>query len=97
MSVDAQIRDRLAALDPQRVELVDDSEKHRGHGGWRPGGGTHWRLTIVSPRFRGMATLARHRLVYGALGELMKDPIHALEITARAPEESGATPRQYND
>jgi BolA protein len=92
MSVAARIRERLAALDPVDVELVDESSKHAGHAGWRPGGGTHWRLSIVSPRFAGQSTVARHRMVYQALGELMQNPIHALAITARAPEETKGSP-----
>jgi BolA protein len=92
MSVAARIRERLAALDPVDVELVDESSKHAGHAGWRPGGGTHWRLSIVSPRFTGQSTVARHRMVYQALGELMQNPIHALAITARAPEETKGSP-----
>jgi BolA protein len=88
MSVAASIRERLATLDPVRVDLVDESSQHAGHAGYRPGGGTHWRLTIVSPRFAGQPTVARHRMVYQALGELMQNPIHALAITARAPEET---------
>ena len=88
MSVAARIRERLAVLEPLDIELVDESSKHAGHAGWRPGGGTHWRLSIVSPRFAGKTTLARHRMVYQALGELMHHPIHALAITARAPEET---------
>lgn len=92
MSVAARIRERLAALEPLEVELVDESSRHAGHAGWRPGGGTHWRLSIVSPRFAGQSTVARHRMVYQALGELMQDPIHALAITARAPEETKGTP-----
>ena len=88
MSVAARIRERLAALEPQALDLVDESSKHEGHAGARPGGNTHWRLTIVSPRFSGQPTVARHRMVYQALGELMQNPIHALAITARAPEET---------
>jgi BolA protein len=88
MSVAASIRERLAALDPVQMDLVDESSQHAGHAGYRPGGGTHWRLTIVSPRFAGQSTVARHRMVYQALGELMQNPIHALAITARAPEET---------
>ena len=88
MSVGARIRERLAALEPLALELVDESAQHEGHAGARPGGNTHWRLTIVSPRFAGKPTVARHRMVYQALGELMQDPIHALAITARAPEET---------
>jgi len=88
MSVAARIRERLAALEPVNLELVDESAQHAGHAGARPGGNTHWRLTIVSPRFAGQPTLARHRMIYQALGELMQNPIHALTITARAPEET---------
>jgi BolA family transcriptional regulator, general stress-responsive regulator len=89
LSVAERIRERLASLQPQRLELVDESEAHRGHAGYREGGGTHWRLTIVAPAFSGQATVARHRMIYQALGDLMQHPIHALAITARAPEEKG--------
>lgn len=80
------IRDRLAALEPEAIEVVDESALHAGHEGAKSGGG-HFRLTIVSPRFRGLGTLARHRLVYAALGPLMRREIHALSIRAIAPEE----------
>ncbi len=89
MSVAEQIRARLETLQPEQIELADESEQHRGHVGYRAGGGTHWRLTIVAQAFAGKPTLARHRMVYQALGELMQHPIHALAITARAPEEKG--------
>jgi BolA family transcriptional regulator, general stress-responsive regulator len=87
MSLAAEIKQRLAALEPMELELVDESEGHRGHAGYREGGGTHWRLAIVSPRFAGQPVVARHRMVYQALGNLMQNPIHALAITARTPEE----------
>lgn len=87
MSVAQEIRARLARLQPERVELVDESESHRGHAGYREGGNTHWRLTIVAPVFAGKPTVARHRMVYQALGDLMQHPIHALAINARAPDE----------
>lgn len=90
MSVADEIRRRLEALAPQRLELIDESARHAGHAGARPGGNTHWRLVIVSPAFAGKTTVARHRLVYDALGDLMNDPIHALAMTARAPGEPGA-------
>ena len=90
MSVEERIRQRLATLEPLRLELVDESAMHGGHSGSRPGGNTHWRLTIVSRAFAGKPTVARHRMIYQALGELMQDPIHALAITARAPDELGA-------
>ncbi|MDQ5849976.1 MAG: BolA family transcriptional regulator [Pseudomonadota bacterium] len=91
MSTEARIRERLAALDPVSLELVDESEQHHGHVGWKDGGGTHWRLSIVSARFAGRPSVERHRMVYQALGELMHNPIHALAITARSPEESKGT------
>ena len=87
MSVADEIRSRLAALEPQAIELIDNSARHAGHAGAAPGGNTHWRLVIVSPVFSGKNTVARHRMVYDALRELMNRPIHALEIEARAPGE----------
>lgn len=83
------IRERLAALDPVRIDLADESALHAGHAGAQSGGG-HFRLTIVSPRFRNESTVARHRLVYAALGPLMRREIHALAISALAPEEAAA-------
>ena len=91
MSVADEIRRRLGELEPERLELVDESAAHAGHAGWRPGGDTHWRVRIVARRFAGMSTVARHRLVYQALGELMSHPIHALSILAHAPGEPGAS------
>jgi BolA protein len=88
MSVAETIRERLSALEPQALDLVDESEQHRGHAGYRDGGGTHWRLSIVSQRFTGRSTVERHRMIYSALGSLMQHPIHALAITARSPEET---------
>jgi len=90
MTVAAEICRRLEALAPAHLELVDESAKHAGHAGAAPGGDTHWKLTIVSAAFAGQSKIARHRMVYQALGELMQQPIHALAITARAPGESDA-------
>ncbi len=86
MSVIDAIRASLAALEPTAIEIIDDSAKHAGHAGARSGGG-HYRLSIVSPRFSGRGTMERHRLVYDALGPLMKREIHAIGITAKSPEE----------
>lgn len=83
------MRRRLGALAPERLELVDESAKHAGHAGAAPGGNTHWRLTIVSAAFAGKSVVARHRMIYAALGDLMQNPIHALAIAARAPGEPG--------
>ena len=89
MSVAEEIRLRLSSLEPQALELTDQSARHAGHAGAAPGGNTHWRLVIVSPAFSGRNTIARHRMVYDALRDLMNRPIHALEIHARAPGEPG--------
>jgi BolA protein len=87
MNTEQAIRDRLAVLHPVTLELRDESEAHAGHAGYRPGGGSHWQLTIVSDAFRGQPPVARHRMVYEALGDLMKRDIHALKIEAFAPEQ----------
>ena len=88
MSVESEIRTRLAALDPVSLELVDESARHAGHAGARPGGNTHWKLKLISMKFSGLSSVARHRLVYAALGDLMHNPIHALAITASTPDET---------
>lgn len=76
---------RLQALEPTRVELVDDSEKHRGHGGYNPAGESHFSLAIESPLFEGKSRVERQRMVHAALGELVGERVHALSIRARAP------------
>jgi BolA family transcriptional regulator, general stress-responsive regulator len=88
MSVIDELRARLARLEPVRLDIVDDSAKHAGHAG--SGGGAHFRLTVVSPKFAGIGTMARHRLIYETAGDLMGGRIHALSITARTPEEAGS-------
>ena len=83
----AAIDERLrAALDPLSLEVIDDSHLHAGHAGAREGG--HYTVKIVSERFKGLQRVARHRLVYHSLAELMQQGIHALAIDARAPGES---------
>ena len=84
--VEQVIRERLAALKPSTLDLRDESGQHAGHAGSRPSGGSHWQLTIVSEAFRGKSPVARHRMVYEALGDLMKTDVHALRIAASAPE-----------
>ena len=81
------IEQKLAALQPSRLELTDDSALHTGHEGAKSGGG-HYRLTIVSPQFSGKNTVARHRMIYAALGTMMQQQIHALAIRAYAPDEA---------
>jgi BolA protein len=76
---------RLEVLGPSRIELVDDSEQHRGHGGYNPAGESHFSLTIESPAFTGKSRVERQRMVYSALGDLMRERVHALSIRANAP------------
>jgi BolA protein len=82
--VASEMLERLAALSPSRIELVDDSEAHRGHGGYNPAGESHFTLTIESPAFAGKSRVERQRMVYAALGDLMKERVHALSIRASA-------------
>jgi BolA protein len=86
MNVAHSIEQKLAALQPSRLDLADDSALHAGHEGARSGGG-HYRLTIVSEQFSGKNTVARHRMIYAALGPMMQQQIHALAIRAYAPDE----------
>ena len=86
--VTAEMLRRLnSALSPTRLELVDESEQHRGHGGYNPAGESHFSLLIESPAFAGKARVERQRLVYAALGDLMRERVHALSIRAVAPGE----------
>lgn len=87
-AVEQAMRKRLARLEPLSLDLSDESAQHAGHAGSRPSGGSHWHLAIVSEAFRGQSPVARHRMVYEALGDLMKRDIHALRIEASAPEQS---------
>ena len=70
---------RLAQLQPTRLQVLDESEDHRGHGGWREGGQTHFRIRMSAPRFAGMSRLQRHRLVHKTLGDIVPR-IHALAL-----------------
>jgi BolA protein len=81
VSLTAEIRARLeAAFQPTRLEIVDESESHRGHSGWREGGETHFRVTISAPAFAAMSRIERHRAVHSALGREMTGRIHALAL-----------------
>ncbi|RFC35597.1 MAG: transcriptional regulator, BolA protein family [Candidatus Nitrotoga sp. SPKER] len=81
-----QMNSLLAALQPTKIEIIDDSHKHAGHVGARSGGG-HYHLLIVSTQFESKPTVTRHRMIYSALGDMMKHDIHALAIAAYTPEE----------
>ena len=76
-----------SSLSPSRVELVDDSERHRGHGGYNPAGESHFTLHIESAAFAGKSRLDRQRLVHAALGDLLDERVHALSIKTWAPGE----------
>lgn len=76
----------LRVLEPEHLDIQDDSALHAGHAGAKSGGG-HYTLTIVSARFAGLNRVARHRLIYQTLGEMMSGRVHALAIRALTPEE----------
>jgi BolA protein len=87
--VAAEMLKRLnSALAPTRIELTDDSEQHRGHGGYNPAGESHFSLSIESPAFAGKSRVERQRMIYAALGDLMHERVHALSIKATAPGET---------
>jgi BolA protein len=81
------IRRLTVALQPTQLDLVNDSEKHRGHAGYDGSGESHFTLLIESPLFVGQTRIQRQRAIYAALGELMTNKVHALSIRARAPGE----------
>jgi BolA protein len=84
-----------AALEPLHLEVIDESAQHAGHAG-AAGGAGHYRVRILSEKFRGLPVLARHRLVYEALRPMIPHDIHALGIEADAPGER-ASPPQFID
>lgn len=86
MNVTQQLlEERLAAVQPDSLHIEDESHLHAGHAGAKAGG--HFRLQVVSNLFSGKNTLARHRLIYDAAGDLMHGRIHALSIRALSPDE----------
>ena len=82
-----EMRDRLAVLAPLDLAIEYESALHVGHAGAASGGG-HYRMTLVSAAFAGQPRVARHRLVYDALADLMQREIHALAMTLLAPDEA---------
>lgn len=81
-----KIRNNIQASD---IELIDDSARHAGHAGSRPGGATHYKLKVVSDAFAGLSRIERHRLIYTILADELRDHIHALNIEAKTPQEAG--------
>jgi BolA protein len=86
VTVAERIEVKLSALNPESLQVVDESAAHAGHEGAKAGGG-HYRLMIVARAFEGKPAQLRHRMVYEALGPMMKREIHALAIKAYAPGE----------
>jgi len=87
MSTGEAVRNRIAvkldaAFSPARLEVVDESENHRGHAGWRPGGATHFRVRIGAAAFAGKSRVQRHRMINDALADELKGGVHALAIEA---------------
>lgn len=82
------IADKLRrSLTPTRLDIVDDSARHAGHAGSRPGGETHFRVEIVSAAFAGKSRVERHRLVNAVLADELAGPVHALQVKTLTPEE----------
>ncbi len=85
--------DRIAekltsAFSPSALEVLDESERHRGHAGWREGGETHFRVKIVAEAFAGKSRVDRHRMVNAALADELAGGVHALAVSANAPGEA---------
>jgi BolA protein len=87
----ARMRERLQVLQPQAIDIEDDSARHAGHPGAASGGG-HYRLRLVSHQFEGLSRLARHRLVYDSLGQMMQREVHALSMVLMTPREAAVAP-----
>lgn len=91
MSVADAIREKLIkSLNPERLEVVDDSHRHAGHAGSRPEGESHFSVTVVSEIFQGKSRVERQRMVYRALSDEMSGPIHALALKTLTPSEAAA-------
>ena len=90
MGMKERIEEKLsAAFAPLSLSVADDSAKHAGHAGARPGGQTHFTVTLVSERFAGKTLVERHRMVYDALKAELEERVHALAIIAKTPQEAG--------
>lgn len=90
MSVAETIRAKLTeALAPQALDIADESARHRGHAGWRPGGETHFRVSVVAAAFEGKSRVERQRMIYGILAEELAEQVHALALETRTPAVAG--------
>ena len=91
----ASVKDRIEtklreALTPNLLEVRDDSHLHRGHGGWREGGETHFHVTVVAAAFEGRSRIDRHRVVNGLLSDELNGRVHALSLQLMTPQENMA-------
>ena len=89
----ASVKDRIEtklreALTPNLLEVRDDSHLHRGHGGWREGGETHFHVTVVAAAFEGRSRVERHRVVNGLLSDELNGRVHALSLQLMTPQEN---------
>ena len=87
-----QVADRLErklrdAFQPEQLQVIDQTNEHHGHAGWRESGETHFRVEITAAAFAGKSRVDRQRQIYAALAEDMNNPVHALSLVARAPGE----------
>ena len=78
------------AFAPKSLDVTDESHLHEGHAGHRPGGGTHFRVYIVSPAFEGKSRIERHRMINATLAAELAGPVHALAITALGTKDGGS-------
>ena len=91
MNIRESITEKLTeAFKPQNLRVEDESHKHEGHAGHRPGGETHFRVYIVSESFRGKSRIDRHRMINTVLARELEDGVHALALHASAPGEPGS-------
>ena len=94
MAMKARIESKLrATFSPQMLEVVDESEQHRGHAGWREGGETHFRVHMVAASFSGKSRVERQRAVNTCLAEELAGGVHALGLDLKAPGDAGAAGR----
>lgn len=90
MRIRTEIERRLVeGLNPERLEIIDETARHAGHAGAHPEGESHFRVSVVSAAFSGLGRLERQRLVNRLLADLLRERVHALALSCRAPGEAG--------
>lgn len=87
MSVTSKIVEKLTVeFAPTSLDVIDESEQHRGHGGWREGGESHFRVIMSAAKLNGLSRVAQQRAVYAALKEELAGPVHALALDVKGDE-----------